>query len=113
MKFDKERITTPVINLIVGNHEYSEEYKNRMIYNKLQRQMHSNKGETLISWHKKVFGRQSYCYFNGEFRFWVWDFHDWRVWVNNNKGIAVEVDPSFDLEQTMFILRYYWDRMGL
>jgi len=40
--------------------------------------------------HKNKLGKQNYCYFNGEFRFWVWEHSDWRVFVNNKKGICFE-----------------------
>lgn len=110
-KWDKERETIPVINLLFGNKEYSDEFMKREGYNRLHRRIQDDIVDS-VQWHKDVFGRQSYCWV-GEYRFWVWDFHDWRIYVSNIKGTSVEVDPSFDAEQAMFVMRYYWDKMGL
>lgn len=107
-KYDKERETVPVINLVSGDAKLSKEFVDRMVWNQLNK-----KKKDVVAWHKEVWGKQSYCYFNGEYRFWVWDFHDWRIWVSNRKGTSIEVDPGFDLEQAMFVARYYWDKMGL
>jgi len=111
-KFNKERHTVSAINHVFGDKEATAEYQRRMIYNVLSRNLSGGQGNS-VNRHKRIFGRQDYCYFNGEFRFWVWDFQDWRIWVNNQKGVSIEVDPNFGLTQTMSTLRSYWDRMGL
>jgi hypothetical protein len=114
---DKERHTESVINIIGGYHEHNREYMLRMhgypkgmregVYGKIH-----EAGLTCVEMHKKLFGRQTYCW-NGEFRYWVWDYGTWRIYVANGKGIAIEVDPSFDAVATMKVLRDYWEKFGV
>lgn len=108
MKFNKDRITESVINIVQHDRSCMDEYMNRMIkgyYSKVRLGRH-------VEAHKEVFGQQSYCW-NGEFRYWVWDFETWRVYVSNHKGVAVEVNQGSNLEQTMAILKDYWTRFGV
>lgn len=102
--FDKERTTIPVVNLIFDSRQYVDEYKRRMLFGVYRQR---SKNQTLVEMHKEVFGKQAYCY-QGEFRYWVWDYGTWRVYVSNQKGICIEVDPGFNSSQTMDILRDYW-----
>jgi len=111
-KWDKERRTVPAINHVFCYKKYIKEFRRRMFYNRLNQRIGGGPEEESVARHKAVFGRQSYCW-QGEYKFWVWDFQDWRIYVSNIKGISIEVDPSFDINQTMFILRFYWDKMGL
>lgn len=105
--YDKERQTNSVINVIGGHSSYANEYIRRMlrgVYPKV------NNGK-LVEFHKEKLGKQSYC-FQGEYRYWVWDYGGWRIYVSNRKGIAVEVDLSYDADQTMDALRVYWELVG-
>lgn len=107
-KFDKERITDLVLNIISHNRECCDEYMCRMItgyYSKVSNNKH-------IEAHKEAFGPQSYCW-NGEYRFWVWDFNTWRVYVSNQQGVSIEVEYGTSLEDTMNILRAYWNKIGV
>lgn len=107
MKPDKNRDTDSVLNIIMQDRKCTDEYMQRMLYGYYQKI--SNHGH--VQAHKKVFGPQTYCW-NGEFRYWIWDFGTWRVYVSNQKGVAVEVNLGTSLEDTMTILRTYWDKVG-
>lgn len=52
---------------------------------------------TLVEFFKSKLGRQSYTWV-GYSRKWVWETPDWRVYVNNNDGIALEL--RYDLSLT-------------
>lgn len=109
MMLDKERHTEPVINKLFGNKEYSDEYIKRMIRGVY---FQVRTPDTLVEAHKRLLGRQTYCW-NGEFRYWVWDYRTHRIYVSNKKGIGIEVEPNFDADQTMEILRDYWSKFNV
>jgi len=97
------RPTTPISNLMQDaedHHTYSQLY--RMACGAV-RKFAGEVTDTVES-HKLLFGKQSFCW-TGEFRHWVWDLDDYRLFVNNTKGIGIEVpegttrDEAFD---TMF-----------
>ncbi len=46
---------------------------------------------------KTRLGKQNYTWV-GEYRFWVWETNDWRMFVSNRQGISVEV--RIDLNKT-------------
>lgn len=104
---NKDRATVDIINIIQYNPKYCTEYLERMIYpNGLYQKLAT---KSLITAHKEVFDKQSYCW-TGEFKFWVWDFDKWRVYVSDKKGICIEVNENIDIEEAMLILRTYWTK---
>ncbi len=108
MKFDKERRTESVFNIIYCDAAALDEYREQMLhryYSKIKNHKH-------VEAHKAMFGRQSYCW-TGEYRYYVWDFGKWRVYVSNQMGVAIEVEPEMSLKETMAILRNYWTKIGV
>lgn len=99
------RPTEPVINIIQHDREFSKEYIDNVLndYPKMG---------NYVKFHKKVFGKQTYCW-NGEYRYWVWEFDKWRVYVSNHMGISLEVEPDLSLPETIEIIRKYWAALGL
>lgn len=108
---DKERYTNPVVNIVQHDHACMREYLERMIYQDGLYEKIRQMDKSLVEAHKEAFGRQTYCW-SGEFRHWVWDFGKWRVYVSDKKGIGIEVEPDVELEETMAILREYWQKFG-
>lgn len=65
-----------------------------------------------IDWHKDRLGKQAYTWL-GEFRFWVWETPDWRVYVSNAKGISFEVRKGLEDWDAADAFIDYYKRMGL
>ena len=110
-KPDKERTTVEVTNIIYVFDSCSNEYMKKMhmgVYPKVKKG-----GRTLVEAHKELFGKQTYCWTGSESRFWVWDYESWRVYVNNDKGIIIEVAPKTSVGACMTILRSYWSKFEL
>lgn len=66
-----------------------------------------------VEFHKNRLGKQKLCYFNGEFRFWVWEGENWRVFVNNHKGICFDVREGISPEDAYVALLDYSSRMNI
>ena len=63
--------------------------------------------------HKRVFGKQIYCFNGSGFRFWVWDsFYFWRVLVNNKVGVIFEVRYDISEEETLRCWNEYTSHMS-
>lgn len=61
------------------------------------KEMHS-KMRPSVDAHKKLLGKQDYCW-NGEYRFWVWEGTDWRVFCSNIQGTSFEVREGITIER--------------
>lgn len=70
----------------------------------------SRKGS--VPFHKERLGDQDYTWV-GEFRFWVWETPDWRVYANNHKGTCFEVREDLTDEQAFAAWQDYLSRMDL
>jgi hypothetical protein len=112
MSLDKERHTNPVTNIIQTNQLYMREYLKRMVGPEGVYEAIRKSNKKLVEAHKDVYGRQTYCW-NGEFRNWVWDYGKYRIYVSNQRGISIEVDPQFTASDTMVMLRDYWSKFGV
>jgi len=65
-------------------------------------------GLSPVEYHKKWLGKQDTCFFNGEFRFWVWHSDNWVVLVNNRKGVCLElVSGEYTKKEAMKEWAYY------
>jgi hypothetical protein len=70
--------------------------------------------EKPVVFHKRVLGRQNYCWNNGlSSRFWVWEGADWRVFVNNDVGVAFEVRTTLSEASVYKALFDYMKRIGI
>lgn len=76
---------------------------------KMHRKAHE---ERPIAWHKRVLGRQNYTW-NGEFRFWVWESENWRVYVSDKKGVCFEPRVGLSRLQAIEAWEDYRKKMGL
>jgi len=98
--------TTPVENILQLNENAQKSFMDK--YFRLMRDM-SNP----VAIHKEILGKQTYC-INLEFRFWTWEFPETglRVYVNNAKGVCLEIVGGLTLEETIHALEIYFGRMG-
>lgn len=60
--------------------------------------------KSTVDFFKFCLGQQAYTWI-GEYRFWVWERDDWRVYVSNTKGICIEVREGLSKLQ----VRVAWD----
>lgn len=68
---------------------------------------------SLVDFHKKMFGRQSRTFFNGEFKFWIWEMGNWTVYVSNKKGFCFEVPEASTLRSALTAWQDYKERLGV
>lgn len=62
--------------------------------------------------HKKALGKQDYCW-TGEYRNWVWEGTDWRVFCNNIQGTSFEVREGLTLKRAFLAWDDYRVKVGL
>lgn len=56
-----------------------------------------------VEWVKSKIGKQSYTWQGSEFRFWVWENCDYRLFVNNAKGICFEIRADASSKEALNI----------
>lgn len=96
----KNRPTVPVINFFTGDLDFLKRYSEMMVVYHAQTSGH-------VMEHKNKFGKQTYCWV-GEYKYWVWDFGNWRVYVNNCRGVSIEFEPGTTQQEARKILADYW-----
>jgi len=110
--------STPFVNYVFGNPSSLEEYES---LNKEMREFHfaryaheRNTGERLscVDFAKKMLGRQDYTWC-GEFRNWVWERGNWRLFVNNTQGFSFEVREDLEREQVLEAWKDVRERLGV
>jgi len=70
-------------------------------------------GVSLVDYHKAKLGRQNRTFFNGEFRFWIWETGSWTVLVSNRKGVCFEVPEMSTRESALEAWGLYKEQMGI
>jgi hypothetical protein len=68
--------------------------------------------EGSVPFHKERLGDQDYTWV-GEFRFWVWETPDWRVYANNHKGTCFEVRADLSDEAALAAWADYLEKIDL
>jgi hypothetical protein len=107
----KERYTVPVINKLQFNRVCYNDYINGMInFRAKLRDAQKIHNLDLVGIHKQFLGKQSYCW-TGYKKYWVWDFGEWRVYINNIEGIGIEVSDGASIDRTMEIVKEYWSKL--
>lgn len=66
-----------------------------------------------VKWHKERLGHQAFMWFNGEHKMYVWQDPEYRVFVNDNKGICFEYRSDLTREQALSAWRRYMEVMGV
>jgi len=83
-------------------------------YLKAMEEIRKGRGRTtLVDYHKARLGRQNRTFFNGEFRFWVWEMGVWTVYVSNRKGVCFEVPEMASKRSSLESWEDYKERMGV
>jgi hypothetical protein len=65
-----------------------------------------------VPFHKERLGNQDYTWV-GEFRFWVWETTEWRVYANNHKGTCFEIRADLTDEEAFAAWNDYLTRIDL
>ncbi len=61
---------------------------------------------------KKLLGKQSYTWV-GEFRFWVWEFKNWRVFASNKQGVSFEYREGISKKAALEAWNDFLTRIGV
>jgi len=61
---------------------------------------------------KERLGKQSFTW-NGEYRFWVWEGVDWRVFASDKQGVSFEVREGLTSEQAFAAWSDFKRRVGI
>jgi hypothetical protein len=62
--------------------------------------------------HKDKLGKQSLTTFLSR-KFWIWKTNNWKVLINNTKGICFEVPENFNNNQALEAWTDYKKQMSL
>lgn len=101
-------ITTPVVNFLFQDTD-------RTFANQYLKDFHElvkariNDGLTSIQRHKKILGKQNYCW-TGFVKHWVWESDTWRVYVST-EGASFEVLESLTLQEAWAAWQDYYNKM--
>lgn len=96
--------STPIINYVMNTNWSPEEmqtFQNEMM---AMHSAHHHVKMKAVDWMKSKLGRQSYTMTTFR-RLWVWEREGWRVYVNNDMGIAFEVQEGLTKTQ----VKEQWD----
>lgn len=61
---------------------------------------------------KQRLGKQKFTWV-GEYRFWVWEGADWRVFASNKHGVSFEVRATLNREQAVAAWQDFKAKAGL
>ena len=105
MKRSEKFDTTPIVNYVF---EWSDEEKaafhdQMMAMHRAPRTVALNaykreEWATTVGFYKAILGDQSYTWV-GEYRFWVWERADWRLFVSNIQEVSFEAKAGLTKEQ--------------
>jgi len=86
--------------------------RSREIQAQLARMHSASSREGSVPFHKERLGVQDYTWV-GEFRFWVWETPDWRVYANNHKGTCFEIREDLTDEEAFAAWKDYLQKIDL
>lgn len=97
--------TTSIINLMRGA---SDTDVNSYRDTSMTYQLLAREDGSVVKFHKSRLGKQDYCW-NGEYRYWIWEGDDWRIYVSDIKGFCFEVAEGLNLSRALAVWnRYIW-----
>ena len=106
-RFEWESI--PLINYI----NILEEQESEELIELMKEIESAAKDEGQVEFHKDRLGKQHLC-FQGEFRYWVWQDRDWRVFASNKAGrISIEVRAGLSKKKAWTAFDAYRRQVGL
>jgi len=104
--------STPVINFVNGM-EGNE--RNTFLDTLLKNSMamhHAPGPKNCVTFMKEKLGRQKLTWM-GSCKQWVWEDENWRVFVNDDQGIAFEVRETLDHEQVLIAYDDFLTKIGV
>ena len=99
-----DRNLTPIVNIFQKDTDvclYACSYRKFEIQGGSSKQLH-----------KAKLGNQTCTWQGSEFRFWVWDFPEYRVMVSH-RGVEFEVDSKCSVRKAWKFWREYCERLGI
>lgn len=93
---DKTTETTPIVNYAFNGADRGwDEAASEQFQRELgcMHALHHVASMKAVEWMKSILGKQSYTWTSYR-RYHVWEQNDWRVYVNNDAGISLEVNSS-------------------
>ena len=91
MSLNKNQITIPVVNFM--DDEKREEWKVEV------KSLVCDKHDDIVEAHKEMFGDPSYPLRNPKHHYLVWEFDDYRIYVSEEYGVALEVEQDMPEEK--------------
>ena len=92
------RVTTPVTNLVQSLAALEEMLRiSHAVYEKAR---DAGQAHNLVRYTQSRLGRQTRT-FVGEFRYYLWEYPTYTLWVANGKGFVVECIPTLTPETAM------------
>lgn len=100
------RATTPVSNLVWAVHPNPAARSPLEEILDLSRTVYeaAREDRNLVRWVQSRLGKQTRT-FVGEFRYYLWEFPTYTLWVANGKGFSVEVLPTLTPDEAMTAYR--------
>lgn len=98
-------VTTPIINVLQGPTLQRFDSRDFLLTSFVI-------GQPKVAAHKTILGRQTYCFTTWR-RYWVWETDLWRIYVNDDAGVAFEVPIKFTPEQAVAAWSNYKEKMGV
>lgn len=103
----EEKPSTPIANILQTEPGAMEFYTRRQL-----RVADILRNFPAVDFHRTRLGRQSFCW-TGVHRYWIWDLPPLRLFVNNQKGIGVEVDPTLTVDEALDNFGLYEEILGI
>lgn len=103
----EEKPTTPIENILQSEPEAMDFYRRH--YLRLSETMLNF---SPVTFHQSRLERQHFCW-TGVHRYWIWDFPPFRLFVNNQKGVVIEVDPDLTVDEALDNFGIYEEALGL
>jgi len=96
----RNRETTPIVNVLD-----SQDIRDKFVLRYLALCHGKPKKGKVVEWHKEKLGRQDRTWV-GFRRYWIWEYEDFRLYVNNVVGVGFEIPLGTSSEQAL----QAWDR---
>ena len=96
------RNTTPVTNIVNSLEGMKEMNEISRALSKVV--FESRWGRNIVKFTQERLGKQTRT-FTGEFRYYLWEFKDYTLWVANGKGFSVEVLPTLTYDEALAAYR--------
>lgn len=97
MRHPPLRVTTPAMNLVQSRAAFDEMFK---VSSAVYEAARAGQGRNLVKYTQSCLGKQTRT-FVGEFRYYLWEYPTYTLWVANGKGFVVEVLPTLTADEAL------------